>query len=114
MRGSPSNATIAYDSNTKTRPWMGAAMTTTTYKAQAADIKGFASTAEAERIAEGASSTAAPTPNRMSRAYERFLQMPVLVVLGVLWVGGAALLGSLALALYMAASLLVPVIAGAL
>jgi hypothetical protein len=40
--------------------------------------------------------------------------MPVLVVLAVLWVAGAVLLGSGALALYMVGSLLVRVLAGAL
>jgi hypothetical protein len=89
-------------------------MTITSYGDQTAEINVFAPKAEAERIAAGSSSTTAPTPKRIARAYERFLEMPVLVVLAVLWVAGAALLGSLALALYMVGSLLVPVIAGAL
>jgi nucleoside phosphorylase len=50
----------------------------------------------------------------MARAYEGFLEMPVAVVLVAMWVGGAALLGSCALALCMAGSLLVSGIAGAL
>ena len=49
------------------------------------------------------------------RGYESFLQkMPVVVVLTVLWVVGAALLGSCALALYTVGSLLVPMIGGGL
>ena len=39
-------------------------------------------------------------------AYERFLGMPVPVVLGVLWLGGLALLGSCVLMLYALATLL--------
>jgi hypothetical protein len=39
-------------------------------------------------------------------AYERFLGMPVPVVLAVLWVGGMALLGSCVLMLYALATLL--------
>ena len=39
-------------------------------------------------------------------AYERFLEMPVTVVLVVLWVGGVALLGSCVLMLYALATLL--------
>ena len=43
---------------------------------------------------------------RVRRLYEWFLELPVPVVLVVLWVGGAALLGALALALYLYVSLL--------
>jgi hypothetical protein len=39
-------------------------------------------------------------------AYERFLEMPVPVVLSVLWLGGLALLGSCVLMLYALATLL--------
>ncbi len=39
-------------------------------------------------------------------AYERFLEMPVAFVLGVLWLAGAALIGSGVLALYLAVSAL--------
>ena len=46
------------------------------------------------------------------RGYESFLQMPVVVVLTVLWVVGAALLGSCALAVYLAGSMLAQTIAG--
>jgi hypothetical protein len=41
--------------------------------------------------------------------YERFLELPVAVVVGVLWLVGAALLGVCALALYLYVSLLVGV-----
>ena len=38
---------------------------------------------------------AAPSsPSIIGRAYEGFLELPVLVVLGVLWVAGVAMLGS--------------------
>jgi hypothetical protein len=46
-------------------------------------------------------------------AYERFLEMPVPVVLAVLWVAGVALLGSCALMLYMLGTSLVSVVVGA-
>ena len=88
--------------------------TTSTYKAQAEDANVFASTAEAAGIAAGSSSTAAPTPNRMSRAYERFLGMPVWVVLAAMWVGGVALLGTCALTLYMVGSVLLRAVVGTL
>ena len=41
--------------------------------------------------------------------YERFLELPVPLVLVVLWLAGAALLGVCALALYLYVSLLVQV-----
>ena len=90
-------------------------MTTTSDAAQAVHTNVFVSTAEAEGIAAGSTSTAAPTPpKRMVRAYERFLGLPVLVVLAVLWVAGAALLGSGALALYMVGSVLLRAVVGSL
>jgi hypothetical protein len=89
-------------------------MTTTRYEAQAELTNVFASTAEAEGIAAGSSSTAAPTPKRMARAYKGFLGLPVWVVLAAMWVAGAAHLGSCALVVYMVGSLLVRMIAGAL
>jgi hypothetical protein len=46
-------------------------------------------------------------------AYERFLGMPVPVVLTVLWVGGMVLLGSCVLALYALATLLAQMVTGA-
>jgi hypothetical protein len=42
----------------------------------------------------------------MARAYERFLEMPVGVVLALLWLAGAALPGSCALVLYAVVSVL--------
>jgi len=44
--------------------------------------------------------------------YERFLGMPVPVVLTVLWLGGLALLGSCLLMLYVLARLLAQVVTG--
>jgi hypothetical protein len=49
---------------------------------------------------------AAPTSSRLGRAYERFLELPVLVVLLVLWVAGVAMLGSVALVAYAVISAL--------
>lgn len=55
------------------------------------------------------SSSATPPPLSVGigRVYERFLEMPVGFVLGVLWLAGAALIGSCALALYLAVSALI-------
>jgi hypothetical protein len=47
-----------------------------------------------------------PMSAEIGRAYEWFLQLPMLIVLAVLWVAGAALLGSCVLVLYMAGSVL--------
>ena len=91
-------------------------MTTTTHEAQAAHTNVLAATADAAGIVAGStagsSSTAAPTPKREVRAYERFLGMPVWVVLASMWVAGAALLGSCVLALYMVGSMLVQAVVG--
>jgi hypothetical protein len=46
-------------------------------------------------------------------AYKRFLEMPVPVVLAVLWFVGVALLGSWVLMLYMLGTLLASVVVGA-
>jgi hypothetical protein len=46
-------------------------------------------------------------------AYKRFLEMPVPIVLAVLWVAGAALLGSCVLMLYMLLTSLASVVMGA-
>jgi hypothetical protein len=43
-------------------------------------------------------------------AYERFLELPVWVVLAAMWAAGVALLGSCALALYVLASLLLQIV----
>jgi hypothetical protein len=42
----------------------------------------------------------------LERTYERFLELPVPLVLVVLWLAGATLLGAGALALYLYVSLL--------
>jgi hypothetical protein len=55
-----------------------------------------------------------PKPNRVARVsggfvsvgYERFLRMPIAVVLAVLWLGGMALLGPCVLILYALGTLL--------
>ncbi len=43
----------------------------------------------------------------IDRAFERFLEMPVVIVLSMLWFAGAALMGSCALVLYLAVSALI-------
>ena len=46
------------------------------------------------------------------RAYERFLELPVVVVLAVLWLAGATLLGTCAWLLYLYGALLMRMLAG--
>jgi hypothetical protein len=41
------------------------------------------------------------------RAFERFSEMPVVIVLTLLWIAGAALMGTCALVLYLAVSTLI-------
>ncbi len=47
-----------------------------------------------------------PLPLTIGRAYERFLELPVAVVVGLMWLAGAALIGSFALAVYVVVSAL--------
>ena len=51
-------------------------------------------------------------PGTLDRAYERFLELPVVVVLAVLWLTGATLLGSVVLVLYWTGRVLVQLAAG--
>jgi len=55
---------------------------------------------------------ALPQDGFIGVAYERFLEMPVAVVLAVLWVLGMALLGSCVLTLYVLGTSLVGVVVG--
>jgi hypothetical protein len=89
-------------------------MTTTSHQAQAADIDVFAPTAQAEGIAAGSSSVAAPTPKRMARAFEGLLALPTWLVLAAMWVAGAALMGSLALVVYEVGSVVLGAVVGSL
>ncbi len=56
--------------------------------------------------------TTASVPAGIRLAYERFLELPVAVVLLVMWVVGVALLGACALLAYATISALVGVVAG--
>ena len=56
--------------------------------------------------------TTASVSEGIGLAYEWFLELPVPVVLMVLWVGGVALLGACALLAYAAISTLVGIVAG--
>jgi hypothetical protein len=58
------------------------------------------------------STTAAPVSTRIGLAYERFLELPVAVVLLVMWMAGTALLGACALLMYAGISALVGMVAG--
>jgi hypothetical protein len=57
--------------------------------------------------------TTASVSEGMRLAYERFLEMPVPVVLVVMWVSGVALLGACTLLAYAVISALVGTVAGA-
>ncbi len=52
------------------------------------------------------STTTPPVSVGVGRAYERFLELPVGVVVGLMWLAGAALIGSFALAVYLVVSAL--------
>ena len=45
--------------------------------------------------------TGKPFLGAIERAYERFFELPAMVVLAVLWLAGALLIGACALALYL-------------
>jgi hypothetical protein len=51
--------------------------------------------------------SSAPLSVGIATAFERFLEMPVAFVLGVVWVAEVALMGSCALVLYLAVSALI-------
>ncbi len=53
-------------------------------------------------------------PLSIGRTYERFLELPPALVLLVMWVAGVALLGSIALVLYLAVGTLLPLLAGSI
>ena len=53
-------------------------------------------------------------PLAIGRTYERFLELPPAFVLAALWVVGAALLGSIALALYWTGWVVVQLVAGSI
>ena len=56
---------------------------------------------------EAAPSSRSIIGRAIGRSYERFLEFPVLVVLGVMWVAGVAVLGSMVLVAYAVISTLV-------
>ena len=53
-------------------------------------------------------------PLTIGQAYEQFLELPVVVVLAVLWIVGVALPGSIALVLHMIGTGLVQLVAGSI
>jgi hypothetical protein len=78
---------------------------TITTKSRPADV---AKVSEASAVEAKISSSAAPplSAGTIGRAYERFLELPVVVVLAVLWLLGGAIIGSCLLALYLVVSAL--------
>jgi len=57
--------------------------------------------------------TAAPVSRGIGLAFERFLELPVQVVLFVLWVAGVVFFGACALLAYVGISAVVEMVAGA-
>jgi hypothetical protein len=57
--------------------------------------------------------TAAPVSRGIGLSFERFLELPVPVVLLVLWVAGVVFFGACALLTYVGISALVEMVAGA-
>ncbi len=78
----------------------------TSYNARAAAIDERAATVGIEQAHVVSPTAPAPTSRLGVRAYERFLKMPMSVVLALLWLVGAASLGSCALVLYAVGSML--------
>ena len=77
------------------------------HNSQRTAVNASATTARLEATPSQHQGSSAPLSVAIGRAYERFLEMPVVVVLAVMWVAGAALLTSCALALYLAVSMLI-------
>jgi hypothetical protein len=72
----------------------------------------FQTATRGEAAPEKRGAHAALLPLTVGQAYERFLELPVVVVLAVMWLAGAALLGSVALVLYSAGWVLVRSVVG--
>jgi hypothetical protein len=69
-------------------------------------------TARVEAIPPQQQRTSAPLSVGIDRTFERFLELPVAFVLGVLWVVGVVLIGSCVLVAYAVISTLVGLVAG--
>ena len=63
-------------------------------------------------VAPKAPKSYARIPPTVGRAYERFLELPVALMLAVMWLVGAALLGSGVLVVYLAGRVLVRAVVG--
>lgn len=83
----------------------------TSYDVQTAAMGDRAATEEAPSALVGSLGTPNPAWERIAHVYERFLEMPVGVVLTLVWLAGAAFLGSCALVLYAVGSVLLRSIA---
>ena len=75
---------------------------------------GFPETAARGEAVPREPRASARLPLSVGRTYERFLGLPPAFVLAVMWVAGAALLGSIALALYWTGWVLVQLVAGSI
>ena len=79
----------------------------TSHNSQGTVVNSFAATAQVEATPSPQQGSSAPLSVAIGRAYERFLEMPVAFVLGVMWLAGMALIGSCALVLYLVVSALI-------
>ena len=90
-------------------------MTTTAHDARTADTNVSAATAAVGEARAGSPGTSAPTSERIAaRACEWLLGMPMGMAMALMWVTGAALLGSCALVVYAVGSVLLGLVAGSL
>jgi hypothetical protein len=87
---------------------------TSTYDARTADTNASAATAaRVEEAPAGSPATPAPTSGRITVwACEWLLGMPMGVATALMWLTGAALLGSCVLVVYAVGSVLVGLVAG--
>jgi hypothetical protein len=76
------------------------------YNARATVMNDRAATVRVQEAHVVSPAPSTPSPGPTALAYERFLEMPVDVVLVLPWLAGAALLGSCALVLYAVGSVL--------
>ena len=70
------------------------------------------SNTKTDYLVDGGGTVPERTKEEIGQIFERFLELPVAVVLAVLWVVGAVLEGACALALYLAGLVLVQTLAG--
>jgi hypothetical protein len=94
------------DAGPPSRRALGKAPIPTSYDTQAA-LNGTAKRARVAATPLLPGRTSASLSVRIGQAYERFLEMPVSLIIVVVWFAGAALLGSCVLVMYLVVSALI-------